>query len=90
MDIGIYARDDYYFNYHSAAFKKIMDELNKTTDPKKRTELLQQAQKRIAEDYVNAFLFELPKLGVARAELMGLWKNAPTQANDMTGVYWKK
>lgn len=90
MDIGIYARDDYYFNYHSAAFRKIMDELTATTDPKKRTELLQQAQKRLAEDCVNAFLFELPKLGVASADLMGLWKNQPTQANDMTAVYWKK
>ena len=90
MDIGIYARDDYYFNYHSAAFKTIMDELRNTTDDAKRTELLQKAQKRIAEDYVNAFLFEYPKLGVARADLLGLWKNGPTQANDMTAVHWKK
>lgn len=90
MDIGIYARKNYYFNYHSAAFDKIMAELNNTTDPKKRTQLLQEAQKRLAEDYVNVFMFELPKLGVANADLMGLWKNEPTQANDMTGVYWKK
>ena len=90
MDIGIYARDDYYFNYHSDAFKKIMDDLQNTTDPNRRKELLQEAQKRIAKDYVNAFLFEYPKLGVARADLMGLWKNAPTQANDMTAVHWKK
>lgn len=87
-DINVFARDDYYFNYHSAAFKKIMAELNDTTDPAKRTDLLQQAQKRIAKDYVVAFLFELPKTGVADAKLMGLWKNAPTQANDMTKVYW--
>ena len=90
MDIGIYARDDYYFNYHSAAFKKIMADLKKTTDPKKRTELLQDAQKQIAKDCVNAFMFELPKLGVANANLMGVWKNEPTQANDMTAAYWKK
>ncbi|TPW31268.1 ABC transporter substrate-binding protein [Pararhizobium mangrovi] len=89
MDIGIYARDDYYFNYHSDRFKKIMAELDRTTDPEKRTELLKQAQKRIAEDYVNAFLFELPKLGVAKKNLMGLWKNSPTPANDLTEVHWR-
>lgn len=89
MDINIYARDDYYFNYHSDAFKKIMAELDRTTDPKKRTELYHQAQERIAKDYVNAFLFELPALGVANAKLMGLWKNEPTPEIDLTGVYWK-
>lgn len=89
MDIDIYGRDNYYFNYHSEAFKKIMAELSNTTDPAKRTELLKEAQKRIADDYVNAFLFQLPKLGVANAKLVGLWKNQPTPANDMTDVYWK-
>ena len=89
LDIDIYGRDNYYFNYHSEAFKKIMAELSATTDPAKRTELLQQAQKRIADDYVNAFLFELPKIGVANAKLVGLWKNQPTPANDMSEVYWK-
>jgi peptide/nickel transport system substrate-binding protein len=90
MDIGIYARDDYYFNYHSEAFKNVIKELDNTTDEAKRTELLKEAQKILAKDYVNAFLFELPKLGVADANLMGLWKNQPTQANDLTGVYWKE
>ncbi|MGN6549898.1 MAG: ABC transporter substrate-binding protein [Pararhizobium sp.] len=89
MDINIYARDDYYFNYHSAAFKTIMETLDRTIDPEKRTELYHQAQERIAKDYVNAFLFELPALGVANAKLMGLWKNEPTPEIDLTGVYWK-
>jgi peptide/nickel transport system substrate-binding protein len=42
----------------------------------------------IAEDYVNAFLFQLAKTGVANAGIEGLWENAPTQANDLTGVRW--
>jgi peptide/nickel transport system substrate-binding protein len=89
MDIGIYARDDYYFQYGDADFKKIMDELDMTTDPAKRTELLQAAQKKIADDAVNAYLFQLAKTGVANAEIKGLWENSPTQANDMTQVYWE-
>jgi peptide/nickel transport system substrate-binding protein len=88
-DIGIYARDDYYFNYHSDAFKKIMAELNLTLDPAKRTTLLQDAQRQIANDAVNVFLFELAKAGVWNAKIQGLWVNQPIAANDMTGVYWE-
>lgn len=90
MDINIYARDDYYFHYADPAFKEIMAELDATTDDAERTEILQQAQRKIADDYVNGYLFQLPKTGVANAKLKGLWENAPTQANDMTGVYWEE
>jgi len=38
MDIGIYARPDYYFQYQSEAFNGIMDKLNNTTDPDMRTQ----------------------------------------------------
>ena len=89
MDIGIYARDDYYFQYKSDAFKQIMTDLNNTTDPAKRTELLQAAQKKIADDYVNGYLFQLAKTGVANAKIDGLWENSPTQANDLTSVSWQ-
>lgn len=89
-DIGIFARPDYYFNYHSDAFDKIMADLKDTADPAKRKALYQAAQKNLAENYVVGFLFELPKLGVENANLRGLWKNEPTQANDVTQVYWAK
>ena len=48
----------------------------------------QQAQQLIADDYVNGFLFQLANTSVARAELTGLWADAPTQAVDLTGVSW--
>ena len=87
-DIGIYARKDYYFNYDNPAFDKVIAELNLTSDDAKRTALLQQAQKILADDAVNGFLFELPKIGVWDAKLEGLWENAPVQANDLTKVKW--
>jgi len=88
LDIDIYARDDYYFDYHSDAFKKIMADLNLAIDPAKRTALLQAAQRQVTNDAVNVFLFELAKSGVWNAKIKGLWANAPIEANDMTGVYW--
>ncbi|MFC6688276.1 ABC transporter substrate-binding protein [Jhaorihella thermophila] len=89
MDIGIYARPDYYFQYDNPDFQALMKELNAATDPAKRTELLQKAQRIIAEDYVNGYLFQLPALTVAKAGVRGLWANAPTQATDLTAVYWE-
>ena len=88
MDIGIYANPDYYFQYGKADFVAVMDELNKTTDPVGRSELLAKAQAMIAEDYVNGYLFELAIATVAKAGLEGLWLNQPTAAVDLTGVRW--
>ncbi|MFV1601392.1 MULTISPECIES: ABC transporter substrate-binding protein [unclassified Phaeobacter] len=90
MDIGIYARPDYYFQYDNAAFQQLMTDLSGTTDPDTRTKMLQQAQEIIANDYVNGFLFQLASLSVAKADLQGLWANAPTQATDLTAVSWAK
>jgi peptide/nickel transport system substrate-binding protein len=88
MDINIYARPDYYFQYDNPAFQELMAELDVATDAGERSDLLKQAQEIIARDYVNAYLFQLAKTGVANAKIEGLWANSPTQANDLTGVRW--
>lgn len=87
-DIGIYARDKYYFNYDSKSFRQIIDELKRTSDESRRTALLQDAQRTLTEDAVNGFLFQLAKAGVWRKGIEGLWSNAPVQANDLTAAYW--
>lgn len=88
MDINIYARPDYYFSYARPEFVAILDQLALTTDAAARSDLLKQAQTMIAEDHVNAYLFQLAKTGVADARLQGLWENSPTPANDLTAVRW--
>jgi peptide/nickel transport system substrate-binding protein len=88
MDIGIYARPDYYFQYDNADFQALIEKLNVESDPAERTALLKTAQETISNDYVNGYLFQLPLLTVAKAGVEGLWQNAPTQASDMTAVYW--
>ena len=89
QDIGIYAREKYYFNYDSPALKAVMADLTKSSDPAKRNALLANAQQIIANDAVNGYLFQLAKLGVWRKGLKGLWRNSPVQANDVTGVRWE-
>lgn len=89
MDIGIYGRKDYYFQYDSAAFDKVMAELDNTADQEARYALLGEAQRIITQDAVNVYLFQLAKAGVWASGLQGMWVNAPIQANDLTGVYWQ-
>ena len=89
MDIDIYARDDYYFGYASERFKGVMAAIDAATDDAARNALFGDAQRILAEDAVNGFLFQLPKLGVWNRNLTGVWENSPVQANDVTGVAWK-
>ena len=88
MDIGIYARHDYYFQYDDADFQAMNTALEAEADPAKRSALLEQMQRKISGDYVNGYLFQLAIPTIAKAGVQGLWENAPTQANDMTAVSW--
>ncbi|MEO1191253.1 MAG: ABC transporter substrate-binding protein [Pseudomonadota bacterium] len=88
MDIGIYGRDSYYFNYDSPAFKALVEELNRATDEDARYTIMRQMQQLIAEDAVNGYMFQLAKLGIWNKDLQGLWHNSPVQQNVLTGASW--
>jgi peptide/nickel transport system substrate-binding protein len=88
FDIGIYADPNYYFGYNDPDFQAIIAKLNETTDEAARKELAIAAQKRLAEQAVNGFLYELPKTGVWNAKLDGMWKDEPIEGVVLTGVHW--
>ncbi|MGD0642593.1 MAG: ABC transporter substrate-binding protein [Roseiarcus sp.] len=89
LDIGIYANPDYYFQYDSPAFREIFARLEAAPDLDAFKKAIGEAQRRIADDCVNAFLFQLPNVVVADAKLDGLWKNAPIFVNDLSALSWK-
>lgn len=88
MDIGIYARPDYYFQYQNPEFNAVMEELEVTTDEARRNELYGKAQHILAEDAPVGFLFQMPKVGVWDAKLEGMWENWPLSVADLTKVRW--
>ena len=49
-----------------------------------------EAQRKIAADSVNVFLFQLQQITIANANLQGLWKNSPIFANDLSAMSWKQ
>ncbi len=88
-DLDRYARDGYYWGYDSPEFKAKWREVLAATDIARRDELLKDAQRIIARDAVNGYLFQLAKIGVWKKDLVGLWENSPTPQLDLTGVHWK-
>lgn len=89
LDIMIYANPQYYFGYDSKAFRDLMAKYNEAVNPKERTRLLGEAQKMLATDAVNAFMFQLPQISVSNKRLKGLWSSSPIFANDMSAVSWQ-
>lgn len=89
MDINIYARDNYYFGYSSAALKAALQTAKTARSPDERKAAFVAAQRRITEDHVNVFLFMLPKVTVARKGLGGMWENWPLPANPLAELKWE-
>jgi ABC-type dipeptide/oligopeptide/nickel transport system permease component/ABC-type transport system substrate-binding protein len=87
MDYDIYARDDYYFGYSSAAFKALIAALEDTTDLERRRTLLGQVQHQLADDAVNGFLFQYPKLAIWNAHLHGLKLDNILGVVDLRAAY---
>lgn len=65
LDIGIYARDPYYFNYDNPEFDAAMSEIAAAATPEARAAGYRLAQQILAEDMPGAVL-------VLRAEARGL------------------
>jgi ABC-type dipeptide/oligopeptide/nickel transport system permease component/ABC-type transport system substrate-binding protein len=83
MDYDIYARDDYYFGYSNAQFKALLAVLEDSIDPRTRHELLEKIQRKIAEDSINGFLFQYPRLAVRNAHIEGVDFDNPLGVVDL-------
>ena len=90
MDIDIYARDPYYFNYKNPTFNEIIKNVELTPDAKEQEKLYGKAQQILAEDVPALFLFVMPKLGVWDKKVKGLWENEPIPSNVLTDVHWEE
>lgn len=88
LDIDRYADPAYYWGYDSQAFRTLFKQYNESTETKTRMKLLGDMQKRLFDDQVNAWMYVLPQISVARKPLKGIWTSSPVFANDMAAVSW--
>jgi peptide/nickel transport system substrate-binding protein len=88
FDLGNYAKPDYYWGYQSKQFDAVYDKIKTTANPHERARLLGEAQKILATDAANGFLYQPTFPTVARKEVKGLWKDMPISANDLAALSW--
>src|SRR4051812_27359230 len=58
FDLGNYAKPDYYWGYQSKAFSDLYDRIKTTGNAAERARLLGEAQKMLAADAANGFLYQ--------------------------------
>jgi len=88
LDYDIYARDDYYFGYSNPDFKALISALDDSVEPSRRTDLLQQIQRKLSLDAVNGFLFQYPRLDIWNAHLHGIGFDNVLGVVDVTRAYY--
>ncbi|MFC4622296.1 ABC transporter substrate-binding protein [Comamonas nitrativorans] len=88
LDLGNYAKADYYWNYRSSAFDQLYQRIQTSTDPEERNQHLAAAQRLLAQDCVNLFLYQPQWVTIAKTGLRGLWNDMPIAVNDLSGLAW--
>jgi len=88
LDYMQYANTGYYWGYDSKAFRDLAAKHAAAGSVRERSEAWAALQKKLAEDAVNAYIFNPAQVAVAKKGLKGLWASSPISANDIGAVSW--
>lgn len=88
FDLVKYTEPDYYWGYDSKKFRDLFAAIQNEENKKRRADLLGEAQKQLAADAVNGFLFQAVFPTIARKEVKGLWSSMPIVVNDLAAISW--
>jgi len=88
FDLGNYAKPDYYWGYDSKPFRDLYDKIQQTGNVEERNKLLGEAQKLLANDAANGFLYQPQFPTVAKKGVKGLWTAMPIFCNDLSTMSW--
>ena len=88
FDLGNYTNPNYYWSYDNPKFNELYQQIQNSPRPADRIKLLGDAQRMLANDAVNGFLFQPQLPTVANKNLKGLWKDMPIFANDLSALSW--
>jgi peptide/nickel transport system substrate-binding protein len=88
FDLDNYTKPEYYWGYDNKAFRDLYDKIMATSSEAERNKLLGDAQRMIATDSVNAFLYQPQFPTVAKKGVKGLWTAMPIFCNDLSAMSW--
>ncbi|MDN4590192.1 ABC transporter substrate-binding protein [Xenophilus aerolatus] len=88
FDLVNYTKPDYYWGYRSEKFNEVFERTRSSPREADRLRALGEAQRLLAEDAANGFLYQPQFITVAARGLRGLWKDQPIFANDLSALSW--
>ena len=88
FDLGNYANPNYYWGYDNPKFNDLYKSIQNSPRADERIKLLGEAQRMLANDAVNGFLYQPQLPTVANKRIKGLWKDMPIFANDLSAISW--
>ncbi len=88
FDLGNYAKADYYWGYQSKDFDALYEKIKTTADATQRNKLLGDAQRMLATDAANVFLYQPQFPTIAKKGVKGLWTSMPIFVNDLSALSW--
>ena len=88
FDLGNYAKPGYYWGYESPQFNALFEKIQNAPRVADRAKLLGDAQRMLANDSVNAYLYQPQWITVADKNLKGIWKDMPIFVNDVAALAW--
>ena len=89
LDYMQYTNPDYYWGYDSKAFRDLAARHAAAGSARERSELWVAMQKKLAEDAVNAYIFNPAQVAVGKRGLKGMWASSPIFANDLAALSWQ-
>ncbi|MBP6898743.1 MAG: ABC transporter substrate-binding protein [Burkholderiaceae bacterium] len=89
LDYVQYANPDYYWGYRSKAFDELVKKRAEAPRGRIQNQLYADIQRMLAQDAVNAWIFNPAQVSVAKRGLRGLWINSPIFANDLSLLSWQ-
>ena len=88
FDLANYTNPNYYWQYSSKEFDALFAQIQNATRPADRARLLGDAQRMLATDCVNEYLYQPQWVTVANKRVRGLWKDMPIFVNDLSALSW--
>ncbi len=88
LDYAQYGNTAYYWGYDGKDYRDLLTKHAEATSFAERNRLFAAMQKKLAEDAVNAYIFNPAQVAVSKKNLKGLWASSPIFANDIAAVSW--
>lgn len=88
FDLVNYTKPGYYWGYENPKFNELFNKIQNSPRPAERNKLLGDAQRMLANDAVNGFLFQPQWVTIANKNVKGLWHDMPIFCNDLSAMSW--